>query len=87
MAIKPQIIFTMEEKHIEIYSRIGKNIRNRRLELKLTQEQLAKKTSKVDRSKISDMENGKEDYMLSTLLELANGLNIDIEELVKKKKQ
>ena len=76
----------MEEKYLEIYSRIGKNLKKRRLELNLTQEQLAKKTSKVDRAKISDIENAKEDFMFSTLFEIANGLDIDVEKLTKKER-
>ncbi len=83
MAIKPHFFFKMDDKYGEIYARIGKNIKKRRSELKLTQDQLAKRTSKIDRAKISDIENAKEDFMFSTLLELANALEIDVEELTK----
>ncbi|TDS12342.1 helix-turn-helix domain-containing protein [Sphingobacterium paludis] len=83
MAIKPQYFFLMNEKYAQIYTRIGRNLKKRRIELGLTQDQLAKKTSKIDRSKISDIENGKEDFMFSTLLELATALEVDVEELTK----
>ena len=73
-------------KYGSIYKRIGRNIKKYRKKTKLTQEQLADKSEKLDRAKISDMENGKEDFMFSTLLEIANGLNIDVERLTKKEK-
>jgi len=74
----------MIEKHKSIYKRIGKNIRRQRKEADLTQGQLAKKNPKLDRAKISDMENGKEDFMFSTLLEIAEGLEVDVELLTKR---
>lgn len=77
---------TAIEKHQGVYKRVGENIRAFRKTAKLTQEQLADKSPKLDRAKISDMENGKEDFMFSTLLEIANGLNVDVEKLTKKEK-
>ncbi|GGG88327.1 hypothetical protein GCM10007415_22930 [Parapedobacter pyrenivorans] len=74
------------EKYEGIYKRIGSNIKKYRNKAKLTQEQLADKSPKLDRAKISDMENGKEDFMFSTLLEVANGLNVDVEKLTKKER-
>lgn len=76
----------MIEKYENIYKRVGGNIKTFRKKAKLTQEQLADKSPTLDRAKISDMENGKEDFMFSTLLEIANGLNIDVEKLTKKEK-
>ncbi|MBD1433766.1 helix-turn-helix transcriptional regulator [Sphingobacterium sp. DN00404] len=73
----------MVNKYLEIYKRIGFNLKQERKKAKLTQGQLAEKTAKLDASKISDIENGKEDFMFSTLLEIANGLGIDIEKLTK----
>lgn len=73
----------MVEKHKDIYERIGMNVRKARKERGYTQEQLAKK-KKLDRSKISDIENGKEDFMFSTLLEIAEGLEKDVEVLTKR---
>lgn len=73
----------MVNKYLEIYKRIGGNLKKERKKAKLTQGQLAEKTAKLDASKISDIENGKEDFMFSTLLEIANGLGIDIEKLTK----
>jgi transcriptional regulator with XRE-family HTH domain len=73
----------MIEKHKRIYKRIGTNIKEHRKRAGLTQEELASKGKKLDRSKISDMENGKEDFMFSTLLEVADGLDTDVENLTK----
>lgn len=75
----------MEEKYLELYSKIGENLKKRRLALKLTQEQLAKKIPKMDRSKISDMENGKEDFFFSKLLKICDALEFTVEDALKKK--
>jgi len=74
----------MINKYNSIYQRIGLNLKKERKKAQLTQAQLAERTTKLDGSKISDMENAKEDYMFSTLLEVANGLGVDIEKLTKK---
>lgn len=74
----------MTNKYSEIYKRIGRNLKRERKKSNLTQEKLAAKTAKVDASKISNIENAREDFMFSTLLELANGLKIDVDELTKK---
>lgn len=68
------------EKHREIFKLIGTNVKNYRKKSNLSQQDLADKFS-GDRSKISDIENGKENFMLSTLLDIADGLNIDIKKL------
>lgn len=73
----------MTDKYRDLYHRIGKNIRDERLKRKWTQEYLANRCDKVDRSKISDIENAKEDFMFSTLLEISSALEIEIEQLVK----
>lgn len=70
-------------KYGNIYKRIGKNIRLYRKKAGLTQQELADKIPKLDRAKISDMENGKEDFMFSKLLDIADGLNVDVEKLTK----
>jgi len=87
VAKKPQIIskvdLLMIEKHNDVYDRIGSNLKALRKKAGLTQQQLADKCEKVDRAKISDIENAKEDYMFSTLLEIAKGLGVTIEKLIK----
>jgi len=68
------------EKHEKIFSIVGSNIRTYRKKAKLTQQQLADKFS-GDRTKISLIENGKENFMFSTLLDIAEGLNVDVKKL------
>jgi len=74
----------MDDKHSEYFIRIGKNLRKKRLKAGLTQEQVAKKIPKMDRSKISDMENGKEDYFFSKLLNVCEALDMTLEECLEK---
>ncbi|SKB59644.1 Helix-turn-helix domain-containing protein [Parapedobacter luteus] len=76
----------MINKFSEIYKRIGSNLKRERKKARLTQVQLAEKISRIDDAKISNIENAKEDFMFSTLLEIANGLNIDVEKLTKKER-
>lgn len=73
----------MDPKFKKDYQLIGTNIREKRKALKLTQEQLAKKSGpKVDYAKISDIERAKEDFQLSTLLKICSGLGMTLSELI-----
>jgi DNA-binding XRE family transcriptional regulator len=82
VAIKPLNIFLqMEKKFIEIYKMVGNSIRNKRKEKGLTQQQLADKDLKLDRAKISDIENGKEDFHFFTLLKICEALDMNIKEV------
>jgi DNA-binding XRE family transcriptional regulator len=71
----------MQENFIEIYKKVGNSIRNKRKEKGLTQQQLADKDSKLDRAKISDIENGKEDFHFFTLLKICEALDMDIKDV------
>ncbi|WP_312762429.1 helix-turn-helix transcriptional regulator [Epilithonimonas sp.] len=73
----------IDNKYSKTYKYIGSKIKERRLELKLTQEKLASKITKMDRSKISDMENGKEDFHFSTLLKVCDALDISFLDFLK----
>lgn len=73
----------MDEKFLNIYKTVGKNLRDKRKEKNLSQQQLADLAGKIDRSKISDIENGKEDFLFSTLLKICTALDIDIKQLFK----
>lgn len=77
----------MEDNFIHAVKKIGISIKTKRKELGLSQQQLADKIPKLDRSKISDMENGKEDYLLSTLLKICTALDTTLEKLLQDKKQ
>ncbi|WP_406823945.1 helix-turn-helix domain-containing protein [Pedobacter sp. KACC 23697] len=65
------------KKHTDIFKIIGLNVKAYRKKAGLTQQELADKFF-GDRSKISDIEHGKEDFMLSTLLDIADGLNVEV---------
>ncbi|MDQ1142830.1 helix-turn-helix domain-containing protein [Pedobacter agri] len=69
------------DKHQKIFKIIGLNVKEYRKKANLTQQQLADKFA-GDRSKISDIENGKENFMFSTLVDIAEGLNVDLRDLL-----
>lgn len=73
----------MDKKLVKIYKTIGENLRDKRKEKNLSQQQLADLAGKMDRSKISDIENGKEDFLFSTLLKICVALEINIDQLFK----
>ena len=66
----------------EIYIRIGFNLMKQRRLKGWTQEQLAEKSG-VFRSRISKMENGKENFNIESLFLIAQSLEIDFIELLK----
>ena len=66
----------------EIYKRIGFNLLKQRRFKGWTQEQLAEKSG-VSRSRISKMENGKENFNIESLFLIAQSLEIDFIELLK----
>lgn len=67
----------MKEKFKEHYTIIGKNVKELRTRQHLTQLELANKCS-VNREQVSRIENGRRDYMLSTLLEVCEALGATI---------
>lgn len=75
----------MNKNFAEIYKVIGNFLKKKRKEKKLTQLQLAELAGKIDRSKISDIENGKEDFLFSTLLKLCEALDISITDILTNK--
>jgi repressor LexA len=58
---------------IELY----KNIKNRRIELGMTQTELAQKVGYADKGMISRVENGKVDLSQSQIIKFAEALEID----------
>lgn len=87
MAIKPQNIYKMEDDFKVRYLEIGALLRKERKVMMLTQQQLADKVDKLDRAKISDIENGKEDFYFSTLLKIFAALDLEVEIKVRPKKR
>ena len=66
----------------DIYKRIGFNLLKQRRLKGWTQEQLAERSG-VSRSRISKMENGKENFNIESLFLIAQSLEIDYIELLK----
>lgn len=66
----------------DIYKRIGFNLLKQRRLKGWTQEQLAERSG-VSRSRISKMENGKENFNIESLFLTAQSLEIDFIELLK----
>lgn len=64
------------------YVALGGRIKNKRLELNLTQEQLAEKLE-LSAVYIGQIERGERKMTIETLVKLANSLNSSIEELLK----
>lgn len=64
------------------YKRIGINLLCYRRTKGLSQEQLAE-LSGISRSRISDLERGKEDFRISTIMLIAKALEIDYTLLLK----
>ena len=56
---------------------IYQNIKKRRLELGLSQSELAKRMGYYDKSVISNIEHGRVDLPISKVLEFSKALNID----------
>lgn len=73
----------MDDFFSDTYKMIGIALKKRRIEMNLTQKQLSEMTGKIDRSKISDIENGKEDFLFSTLLKLCKALDISTADILK----
>ncbi|WP_051354397.1 helix-turn-helix domain-containing protein [Leptotrichia trevisanii] len=69
-------------KKNNLLSNLGEKIKNRRIELKITQEELSKLTGYSDRSSITKIEKGKVDLTLSKLKEFAKVLKVSPEYLM-----
>jgi len=63
-------------------TRLGNNLKQIRIEKDITQIEIAKRLN-VDRSFISNIENGKNNPTLSTITSLAKVLDISINELLR----
>ncbi len=71
----------MVERYKEVYDTIGNNIKKFREEKKWTQSDLADRCHGVNRTKISKMENGQVNYLLSSLLEVCDALGKSLKEV------
>jgi len=64
------------------YKIIGDNLRRIRKDKGLSQDDVAAKCKTVDRAKISKIENARVDYMISTLFEICDALNVSVIEML-----
>lgn len=76
----------MKERDIDTFITIGENIRRIRTEKGFSQQDIANRCD-VDRAKISSIENAKEDFVFTTLLEIANALEVNVAELLTQKEK
>jgi len=65
----------------ELYSIIGDNVRSRRRDISLNQDELAKKVG-LTRSSIAQIESGKQALTIISLYRIAEALNIPIYKLL-----
>lgn len=70
----------MKDDFKQHYELIGNNVREIRIKKGWTQEDLANRCS-VNSAKISKIENAREDFMLSTLIEIAKALNVNLKDI------
>ena len=66
----------MKDKHQKYFDLVGKNLRQLRKNKGLSQQDLSNLCD-VDRAKISTIETAKEDFVFTTLLELADALQVN----------
>lgn len=71
----------IDESKRKIYDKIAFNLYTARIGNKLSQQELAH-LSEVERSKISRIENSKEDFLFSTIIKLADALKVSINVLL-----
>ena len=71
----------MKDKHQKYFQELGKNLQNLRKTKGLSQQELANRCD-VDRAKISSIETAKEDFVMTTLLEIAEALEVDPREIL-----
>jgi transcriptional regulator with XRE-family HTH domain len=78
---QPSVLY-MREYEDEGMSHVGDRIRNRRLELGWTQEQLAEK-ARISKGFVSDVETGTRGVSANYLLEIAQALGVSLDYLMK----
>ena len=71
----------MNEKELQLLNQLAEKIKSRRLQLNLSQEELANKCL-LDRTYISLIERSKRNPSYLSLIKLCNGLEIDVKELL-----
>ena len=72
----------MKEKHKDQFKTIATNLRRIRDRKGFSQQDVANRCD-IDRAKISRIENAAEDFMFSTLIELASALEVNIDDFLR----
>lgn len=72
----------MDFNNEEIYTKIGQNIRKKRVEKKISQASLARKIKIKNRQSMSSYEIGKTQLNLSLFIKICNELNCSADELI-----
>lgn len=72
----------MENSNVPISKIIGQNIRRKRLELELSQSQLARKIGTNGKTTIADVESGRTNMNIITLIRYAKALECKLEDLL-----
>jgi len=66
----------------EALLKFGEHVRKLRKSKGLSQDQVAANSKSLTKATISDIENGKRNPEFTTIIDLANGLNVPLAELV-----
>lgn len=66
----------------EILKKFGEHVKDLRTKSGLTQDEAVLNSSKITKSTVSDIENGKRNFAFITLINLAKGLNISPKDLL-----
>jgi transcriptional regulator with XRE-family HTH domain len=74
------------KKQVRLYSAVGLQIREIRIEKGITQEALAKKV-KLTRTSLTNIEKGRQKLLLHTLMDIASALDAPAAELLRAKPQ
>jgi transcriptional regulator with XRE-family HTH domain len=72
----------LEKERLRYAAAIGKWVKDRRLQLGMTQGEFATRTG-LHKQRISHIETGRYDFQLSTLIVVARGLGVSVSELVR----
>jgi transcriptional regulator with XRE-family HTH domain len=74
------------KKQVRLYSAVGLQIREIRIEKGITQEALARRV-KLTRTSLTNIEKGRQKLLLHTLMDIASALDVPAAELLRAKSQ
>ena len=71
----------MDPFKTEILKQFGEQIRKLRIRAEMSQDDIVNNSKNITQGTVSDIENGKRNLSLTTLVELAKGLGIPVKDL------